>query len=109
MTRTTISVTPCGALPLKRPLPGSKLSQLGNAFPSAVLASRATDARESECWNVSLGKVKLNKESVGTVVAPKLRTLMNPLEPEALPTALLDELSVLDAAGAASATLFRVN
>ena len=65
--------------------------------------------RESECWNVSLGKVKLNKESVGTAVAPKLRTLMNPLEPEVLPTTLLDELSVLEAAGAASPALLKVN
>lgn len=90
-------------------MPGSKFSQLGKALPSAVLASRPTVARESACWNVSFGKVKLNAEPVGTVVAPKVRTLTKPPEPEALPpAALLDELSALAAATRTSPALFSV-
>ena len=90
-------------------MPGSKFSQLGKALPSAVLASRPTVARESACWNVSFGKVKLNAEPVGTVVAPKVRTLTKPPEPEALPpAALLDELSALEAVTRTSPAVFRV-
>ena len=108
MTRTTISGTPRGALPVKRALAGSKCSQPGKALPSAILASRATVARASACWKVSLGKVKLKAEPVDTVVASKLRTLMKPPVPEALPlAALLDELSALEAETRASPALFR--
>lgn len=96
-------------MPVKRPVAESKFSQPGKALPSAVLASRDTDARESECWNVSLGNVKLNDEPIGTVVAPKVRTLTKPPEPPALlPTVLLDELSALGAATRTSPTLLRV-
>ena len=74
----SICCMPCGALPVKRPVPESNFNQSGSGLPSAWRASSTTDAFVSECLKVSFGSVKLNSDPAGTVVAPKERTLTKP-------------------------------
>lgn len=91
ITMISICCTPCDALPVKRPVPGSNLSQSGRGLPSTMRASSTTVAFGSACLKVSFGNVKLNSDSAGTVVAPKERTLMKPLPSPPLTNELLPD------------------
>ena len=69
-----------GGRPVNLPVPRSKLSQSGKG-PFSLRASKTTEIFGSACLNVSLGKVKLNKEPAGISSLPKFLTLMKPPAP----------------------------